>query len=85
MRVETSPRLIRAGSVAGFSDFIARRRNLARSGGVSDSVNSSRGPAGDGSRTLESVAVTITALLVAHALSAELEPLWQALRQLVGY
>jgi hypothetical protein len=71
--------------VAGFSDFIARRRNLARPGRVSDSVNSSRGPAGDGSRTLEGVAVAVTALLMARALSAELEPLWRALRLLAGF
>ena len=32
---------------------------------------------------LEGIAVAVTAMLVAHALSAELEPVWQALRLLI--
>jgi hypothetical protein len=48
-------------------------------------VNRSGSPAGDGTRTLEGVAVAITALLVAHALKAELEPLWQALGALIRF
>jgi len=76
--------LIRTGRPAGFNDLIAPRRNLARPACVSDTVSSSGNPSAGEYRTLEGVAVAVTILLAAHALSAELEPLWRAMRLLFG-